>query len=420
MDKLTTIAPRRLEGLVPRLMADEPVVVLAGARTVGKSTLLARLAQSSATVLDLDDLTTRALVRDDLSFYVNGPSPVLVDEFQHVPELLDAIKATLNVDPRPGRFLLTGSTRYSALPRAAQSLTGRVHVETVWPLSQVELAGGRGTFVARLLDETSSLPHRHPARADREEYARRVLAGGLPAALRRTAGRPRFRWYENYVALVVERDVLDVRDIRQSAVLPGFLRRLASQTGQVLNVASASRAAGIAASLGEDYVRLLEAVFLLHRLPAWGTTLSGRVNRLPKVHLVDTGLGGWLLGITERSVSRRVPAVLAEFGHLLETFVVNEILKQAAWLDRSMQIGHYRTSDGHEVDIVIEDEAGGVLAVEVKTGATYRREDLRGLTHLRDRLGDRFIGGVLMYTGVRSGAVDDRIALVPVEALWGT
>ncbi|MGI8535708.1 MAG: ATP-binding protein, partial [Mycobacteriales bacterium] len=219
MDTLARIAPRRLEGLVPRLMADEPVVVLAGARTVGKSTLLARLAQSTgATVLDLDDLTTRALVRDDLSFYVNGPSPVLVDEFQHLPELLDAIKATLNVDPRPGRFLLTGSTRYSALPRAAQSLTGRVHVETVWPLSQVELAGGRGTFVARLLDETSSLPHRHPAHADHEEYARRVLAGGLPAALRRTAGRPRSRWYEDYVALVVERDVLDVRDLRQSAV----------------------------------------------------------------------------------------------------------------------------------------------------------------------------------------------------------
>jgi len=419
VDSLTTIAPRRLETLVPQLMADEPVVVLTGARTVGKSTLLGRLAQpSGATVLDLDDLTTRALVRDDLAFYVRGPSPVLVDEFQHVPELLDAIKAELNVDPRPGRFLLTGSTRYSSLPRAAQSLTGRVHVETVWPLSQGEICGVTETFVEQLLDAPSSPAHRPPSGTERVEYADRVLAGGLPAALRRGSGRPRSRWYENYVGLVVERDVLDIRDIRQGAVLPAFLRRLAAQTGQVLNVAATSRTTGIAASVGEDYTRLLEAVFLLHRLPAWGTTLSSRVNRLPKLHLVDTGLGGWLLGITARSVSRRVPAVLAEFGHLLETFVVNELLKQASWLDRSLQLGHYRTADGDEVDVVIEDEAGEVVAVEVKAGGTYRREDLRGLIRLRDRLGDRFRGGVLLYTGERAGTVDDRITLAPVDSLW--
>lgn len=400
-------------------MADEPVVVLAGARTVGKSTLLTRLAQpSGATVLDLDDLTTRALVRDDLSFYVGGASPVLIDEFQHVPEILDAIKAELNVDSRPGRFLLTGSTRYSALPRAAQSLTGRVHVQTVWPLSQGEIDDRTEVFVERLLDAPTSLARPPVAGTDRAELVNRVLAGGLPAALRRAPGRPRSRWYGNYVGLVVERDVLDIRDIRQSAVLPGYLRRLAAQTGQVLNVAAASRATGITTSLGEDYVRLLEAVFLLHRLPAWGTTLSSRVNRLPKVHLVDTGLGGWLLGITARSVSRRVPAVLAEFGHLLETFVVNEILKQSSWLDRSLQIGHYRTSDGHEVDVVIENEAGEVVAVEVKAGSTYRREDLRGLTYLRDRLGDRFLGGVLLYTGPLAARVDDRLTVAPIDSLW--
>lgn len=413
------IAPRRLEALVPMLMADEPVVVLAGARTVGKSTLLRRLAEpSAAAVLDLDDLTTRSLVRDDLAFYAGGPSPVLVDEFQHLPELLDAIKAELNTDPRPGRFLLTGSTRYSSLPRTAQSLTGRVHVVTVWPLSQGEIAGRTETFVERLLDDPSSAVARRTSGSSREEYADRVLAGGLPAALRRSPGRPRARWYEGYVDLVVERDVLDIRDIRQGAVLPMFLRRLASQTGQVLNVAAASRAAGIAPSVGEDYTRLLEAVFLLHRVPSWGTTLSARVNRMPKVHIVDTGLGGWLMGITPRGISRRIPAVLSEFGHLLETFVVNEVLKQVSWLDRGLRVGHYRTSDGDEVDLVIENDDGDVLALEVKAGGTYRREDLRGLAHLRDKLGDRFLGGVLLYTGDRAAAVDDRLYLAPVDSLW--
>lgn len=421
MDPLIGLAARRLESLVPALLREEPVVVLAGPRTVGKSTLLRLLAQQhGARVLDLDDPGTRSLVRDDLGFYVGGPAPVFIDEFQHVPELLDAIKAELNRDARPGRFLLTGSTRYSTLPRAAQSLTGRVHVETVWPLSQGEIAASAEWFVQRLLDEPGALRSGGGSTLERSEYAERVLAGGLPAVLRRAPGRGRSRWFENYVQLVIERDVADLRDIRQAAALPGFLRRLAAQTGQVLNVAMASRSAGIAPTVGEDYTRLLEGVFLLHRLPAWGSTLSARVNRLPKVHVVDTGLGGWLLGLSPPQISARNPSVMTEFGHLVETFVVNEILKQAAWLDRGLRAGHYRTFDGHEVDLVLEDEAGQVVAIEVKAGSTYRHADLRGLAHLRSRLGDRFRAGVLLHTGAGSARPDDRLYAAPIDALWAT
>lgn len=142
------------------------------------------------------------------------------------------------------------------------------------------------------------------------------------------------------------------------------------------------------------------------------------MNRLPKVHLVDTGLAGWLLGITARGVSRRIPAVLAEFGHLLETFVVNELLKQVSWLDRDLRVGHYRTSDGHEVDLLIENAEGELVALGVKAGSTYRREDLRGLVHLRDRVGDRFRAGVLLHTGASAAPVDDRIHLCPIDGLW--
>jgi predicted AAA+ superfamily ATPase len=416
---LTEIAPRRLEAVVSALMQDEPVVVLTGPRTVGKSTLLRTLAdRAGRNVLDLDDPVIRRVVAGDLAFYVGGKAPLFIDEFQHVPAVLDQIKAELNKDTRPGRFVLTGSTRYSTLPRTAQSLTGRAHVIVVWPLSQGEIAGVHETFVQRLLDDPSSLVTREPSRTSREEYADRVLAGGLPAALRRPPGRSRSRWFEEYVTLVIERDVLDLRDVKQRTVLPSLLRRLAAQTGQVLNVTSASRGADIAPSVGEDYTTLLEAVFLVHRLPAWGTTLASRVNRLPKVHLVDTGLGGWLLGITTQAIGRRVPAVLSEFGHLLETFVVNEVLKQASWLDRSLRFGHFRISAGAEVDLVIEDEENDVFAVEVKAGGSYRREDLKGLLLLRDRVGERFAAGVLVYTGEYGGRVDDRLYVVPADTLW--
>ncbi|HET9255480.1 MAG TPA: AAA family ATPase, partial [Pseudonocardiaceae bacterium] len=221
---LDVIKTRRLEPVVQELMLDEPVIVLAGPRTVGKSTLLRRLADAHGVdILDLDDMTTRRLVAQDLALFVMGPSPVMIDEFQHTPEILDAIKAELNRDTRPGRFLLTGSTRYSTLPRTAQSLTGRVHVVTVWPLSQGELVGTTETFLTTLLAEDSPSIPTIASTTTREQYVRRVLAGGLPAVLRRRPGRPRARWYEDYVDLVVERDVLDIRNIHQGAVLPGFL-----------------------------------------------------------------------------------------------------------------------------------------------------------------------------------------------------
>lgn len=419
MESPAALVGRRLLTLVPELMRDEPVVVLAGPRTVGKSTLLRALAQiSNARVLDLDDPAMRRLVADDVAFYVGGTGPVFIDEFQHVPTLLDAIKAELNRDTRPGRFVLTGSTRFSALPRTAQSLTGRVHIQTVWPLSQRELGSSRGTFVQRLLDEPDAALPLEPSTTSRTQYATRVLAGGLPAALARTGVRSRARWFDNYVSLVIERDLSELRDVRQAAVLSSFLRRLTSQSAQVLNVAAASRAEGLTPTTGEDYTRLLEAVFLVHRLPAWGTTLSSRVNKLPKIHVVDTGLGGRLLGITERQIESRQPAVMSEFGHLLETFAVNEILAQADWLDRGLTLGHYRTSDGHEADVIIEDDDGAVVAIEIKAGSTYRSSDLRGLAHLREKLGARFKAGYLLHTGDGAGRPQPNIYVAPVDVLW--
>lgn len=133
---------------------------------------------------------------------------------------------------------------------------------------------------------------------------------------------------------------------------------------------------------------------------------------------MDTGLCGWLLGLSVASVNRRIPAVITEFGHVLETFVINEVLKQIGWSDRAFSAGHYRTSDGHEVDLVLETDDGDVVAIEVKAGGTYREDDLRGLRRLRSRLGQRFRAGALIYTGSRSGPVDDRITLVQLKQLW--
>ena len=243
---MTGLADRRLVDVVAARLAEEPVVVLNGPRTVGKSTLLSQLGERlGRPVIDCDDPATRSAVRDDPAAFAEAGPTVLIDEYQHVPELLDAIKAQLNRDMRPGRYLLAGSTRYAALPVAAQSLTGRVDVIPVLPLSQGEIDRTAETFVASLLDGADtelSSPRRPTAR---EEYAQRAMAGGMPVALRRPPGPARSRWFSNYLNLVIDKDVLDISRVRQREMLPRLLRQLAARSGQVLNMAAVSGATGL-------------------------------------------------------------------------------------------------------------------------------------------------------------------------------
>ncbi|MGH3565940.1 MAG: ATP-binding protein [Pseudonocardia sp.] len=416
---LTDVVARRLEEVVLDRMGVEPVIVLHGPRAVGKSTLLKRIGdRRGRPVIDLDDPETRAFVTGGPGFAVAGAGPVLIDEYQHVPDLLDAIKAELNRDLRPGRFVLTGSTNYTTIPRAAQALTGRAHVVTVWPLSQGEIEDRRESFVEKLLVDPSQVLEGPPSSTDRLGYAERVLAGGFPIPLRRAGRRARAGWFADYLDLVIERDVLDIRRIRQRDVLPRLFRRLAAQTGQIVNVASAARAEQLLPSAANDYAHLLEAVFLLHRLPAWGTTLGARVNVLPKIHLMDTGIGGWMLDVIPENLQRRDPSALTELGHLIETFAVNEILKQVAWVDDVVRAGHYRTHDGDEVDLVLQSSGGDVVGIEIKSGELVRPADAGQLGRLRDKLGDKFRGGIVLHTGRFARPLGDRLYAAPLECLW--
>jgi predicted AAA+ superfamily ATPase len=415
--QLKGLVPRRLEQVIQGLMTEEPVVILQGPRAVGKSTLLRRLGEEAgAPIIDLDDLATRDALAADPGRFANGPSPVLIDEIQHVPEVLDAIKAELNRDLRPGRFVITGSTNYAALPDAARRLTGRAHTVNVLPLSQGEIAQHEETFVATLIERPEALLGANSS-TSRDAYVARAIAGGYPIALSRTPSG-RARWFDDYVRQVIERDVVELSKIRQRQLLPRLLAQLASQTGQLLNVHRAASRIGMDPSTAENYTKLLEAVFLIRRLPAWGTTLGSRVGAAPKVHVVDPGLAAHLLRLTESKLAAKSAPAQTEFGHLLETFVAGEMFKQIGWVDGVREFGHWRTRDGDEVDLVIERGDGKVAAVEVKAGARVTNGDLDPLRKLRARLGDSFLGGVCLYTGELSYGHDDRIYVVPVDALW--
>jgi hypothetical protein len=417
---ISGIVARRTLDIADKRLRDEPVVALQGPRAVGKSTLLVELAhRHGADVVDLDEPATRAAVEVDPAAFVEGPSPVCIDEYQHVPAVLDAIKAQLNRDSRPGRFLITGSTRYDALPSAAQSLTGRLHLLTVWPLTQAEIAGTRESLLGALMDDPESAIQRGSVSSTtRAQYIERVVAGGMPIPLARNTSAARRRWFDDYIRLVLERDVRSLSRLRLAEQLPGLLQRLAAQTARSLNITTASNEAGLDRATATDYLKLLEAVFMVIRLPAWGTTIRARVANAPKVHVVDSGIATHLLRLTPEKLATRDPASLSQFGHLLETFVVGELIRAASWLDDVAACGHWRTHDGHEVDLIVERGDGGVFAFEVKSSGQVAGHDARHLRHLRDALGERFLAGVALYTGARAYRLEDRLYAAPIDRLW--
>ncbi|MCC6387408.1 MAG: ATP-binding protein [Dehalococcoidia bacterium] len=415
--RLTGLVQRRLTQVALDRFEDEPVLLLQGPRSVGKSTLLRQLADRlGADVVDLDDVATRDAVAADPATFVARPGVVCIDEYQHVPLVLDAIKAELNRDGRPGRFILTGSARHEALPVAAQALTGRLHRLPVYPLSQGEISGVEEGFLARVLD--GDVPAVGPLPMERHDYIERVVAGGFPVPLSRPRGARRARWIDDYIRLTLERDVRELARVEQAAVLPRLLERLAGQTAQVLNIARAASDLRMSERTVDSYVRLLEAVFLVRRLPAWGTTLTARAGARPKVHMLDSGIAARLLRLTGEKLARRDPTALTELGHLLETFVVGELLKQASWLEGVAGIGHWRTRDGDEVDLVIERDDGAVVAFEVKASQRVDGRELAPLRKLRDAVGPSFLAGIALHLGAQSYAAEDRLYVVSAAALW--
>lgn len=408
---------RRVLDIALQRVTTSPVVALVGPRASGKSTVLASMATVlGSEVLDLDDpAVVRAVVADPMRF-LDAERSVLIDEYARAPEALEVIKRLLNRDSRPGRFVLAGSTRYGSVPAIAQSLTGRVDIVPLWPLSQGELLGTEESFVARLA--AGGEPSLGDVDEDRAGYAERTVSGGMPMALRLPTAAARLRWFDQYVQLTLEKDVAEIAKVRRRVILPRLAAAVAARTGQLLNTTEIARGLGADRNTIEDYLRLLEAVFLHHVLPAWGTTLLSRAASTPKVHFVDTGLASRLLRVTKEKLLAARPSALQQFGHLLETFVVGEIQKQAHWLEAPVDVGHWRTHDGDEVDLVIERVDGSVVAIEVKSAADVRADDLRGINALSRKLGHDQVTGVVLHTGRSGWRIGKNVLALPIARLW--
>lgn len=400
-------------------MGQEPVIVLEGARSVGKSTVLKEISLSAKVpITDLDNLATRRAVEAEPDHFVSGPGPILIDEYQRVPEILDSIKHELNQDTHPGRYLLTGSVKQERLPRGTQALTGRLHRMVVSPLMQCEIENSKVDLLQKILHDSDQLSKYKRSTTERLEYANRVTIGGFPMVLARENSAQQNRWFKDYIYKTLSQDIQEISKIQQIEMLPKLLTQLAAQSSQVVNTLKISRQIDLNPMTTEDYIKLLESLYIVQRIPAWGKRLNSRSTQKPKLHFIDSGLLSFLSRITpEKMISKDVTA-LSEFGHIFETFIVGELLRLAELRDDFVHAGHWRTHDSDEVDLVIEFQSGQVVGVEVKTGKTPNDQDFKGLKKLKEYLGNSFHAGILIYQGEHSYRHEDRVFAVPADRLW--
>lgn len=422
---LGKLLPRHAEASVTEALTDTRVVLVNGARQSGKSTLVGVVAKGrDAQWRNLDNAITRQAAIADPVGFVDSAELMVIDEIQRVPDLLLAIKEQVDGDPRPGRYLLTGSARLLGLRGLPDTLPGRTETIELWPLAQGELDGTADRFIDAVFDQggQGDLGDRgdrgdalsHESAVTRQEYAERIVRGGFPEAAARTNPRRRERFFDSYLADLVARDVSQLSDIERTTEMRALIRLLAGRSGQLLVVNAVGSEAGLPASTVHRYVALLEEVFLIKRIPAWSRNVSARAVGTPKLAFVDSGIAANLLGVDARSLLR--PG--GPFGPLLEGFVLMELARQLTWARQRVELFHYRTKDKVEVDAVLENRQGHVVGIEIKASSTVAAGDFRGLRHLAERIGDDFIAGLVFYTGTQTLPFGSRLRAVPVSALW--
>lgn len=382
-----TLIERKAYSLVETSLSDTRVVLIAGPRQAGKTTLARQFEGPDRAYLTLDDVGTLQAARTDPVGFIRGVDRVVIDEVQRAPELMLAIKESVDRDETPGRFLLTGSANLTAIPSIADSLAGRMAVIPLLPLAQAEIQSAPGRLLDRLF--AGEAPVVETAATIGTDLIDIVLRGGYPEAIRRPTPGRRTAWLEDYVALILDRDVRDIANIDQLDRMPRLLNILAEHAGQLVNHSSFGSALGLSSVTTQKYVAILERLFLIKTLPPWSNNRLSRLVKTPKLHFIDTGL----LASMREDEAERLRQDRTRFGALLESFVVSELMKLASWSERRVSFSHYRTKDQDEVDVVIEDRRGRIIGIEVKASATVRAQDFRGLRQLQEAVGDRFVRG---------------------------
>lgn len=404
--------PRHLVNKLRDSLEESPVVLLNGARQVGKSTLVQSLLLNTHAYYTLDDFSVLNIVsQDPLGFLTSHPGPIVIDEVQKSPPLLSAIKQVVDRDRKSGHFVLTGSANVLNLPKLSESLAGRMEIHTLWPLSQSELSSTAVSFIDKVLNG-SLVWENSPTTC--QELEKKVCLGGYPDVLKRTTVAKQDNWCSAYLQTLLQRDVRDMAHIERLVELPMLLNLLAARAGNLLNTSDLSRTSGLPNTTLKRYLALLENLYLYVSLPPWFNNRSNRVVKANKVYLNDTKLLCYLLGLDQKGLMNNRPL----FGHVIENFVVMELKKQQTWSEIPTRMYHYRTHTGSEIDIILESFSGEIIAIEVKGSQTITPKDFASIKHLQQQNMDKNILGFVVYTGTQMIPFSNNLTAIPITHLW--
>jgi predicted AAA+ superfamily ATPase len=393
-------------------LRDTRVVAISGPRQSGKTTLARRFAKQGRKYVTLDNQSTLAAAKSDPVAFIRGLDRAVIDEVQRAPDLLLAIKQSVDEDRRAGRFLLTGSANLLTVKTIHESLAGRVEIVPLYPLGRSEQLGIKHPeFIAKAF--RGAIPDMAEA-VSMHKLSDWVTAGGYPEAIKRRSERRRHDWYRAYIKSIVERDLPEISNLAKPDQIPRVLQIAAQFAGQLTNLSEIGRSVGLDHKTADHYVRVLEQLYLLQRVQPWFRNELSRLVKTPKLHFIDSGL---LTAMRGYSLSR-LRADRTLLGALLESFVFSELLKLSAWTEERVMLFHYRDRDKLEVDFILENSAGEIVGIEVKSAASVTRRDFLGLERVARAAGSAFKQGIVLYDGVQTLSFADNLRAVPLSALW--
>jgi predicted AAA+ superfamily ATPase len=407
--------PRLVDGRLRELFAELPALLITGPRAAGKTTTAERLAN---TIVHLDREAEAGPFRDDPDVALRSfPEPILLDEWQAVPEVLGAVKRAVDSDAGAGRFLLTGSVR-GHLDTQMWPGTGRLVHLRMWGLTVSEILGimRQEPFLEALARgdvDALQMPADVP---DLRGYVDLALRGGYPEPALKLSEMARQAWIESYLSQLLTRDAESLVGRRDPELLRRYFEALAVNTAGIASGKTLYDAAGISRATAVSYERLLSNLFVLDSLPAWSSNRMSRLVKAPKRYLSDPSLLGAALRVDEQAVMRDGGLL----GRLIETFVLAQIRPEIELGSFRPRLYHLREKNGrHEIDLLAELSVGNIVAIEIKATAAPKRSDARHLEWLREQLGQRFLGGAVLHTGPRPFRLSERIFALPICTLWG-
>ena len=389
-------------------LQDTPVVLLQGPRQCGKTTLSQLVGHKLGyEYISFDDLSTYKSAQEDPQSFINDLTrPTIIDEVQRVPEVLLPIKAQVDKWRQPGQFLITGSVNVFHFPKVLDSLAGRIEALNLHPLSQLEIEQKTFWFLDHLFQ-----PRFNFKKFTQNDIKNRIIGGGYPAALQRE-GHRRVAWYVNYIETLLQHDALKWAGLRFTDLLPDLIEVACQHTAQLLNINTLSKTFKTNHTTISNYLGVLEKLFLIKILPAWHS--HKKSVKASKLHITDSGFASALLQLNTNNLSQDGNL----YGRVFESFILQELQRQASASQKGYRFFHYRENDRFEVDIVIAQGRQKLVGLEMKTSATLNDHDFRGLKRLEQVAGKQFICGAILYQGNNILRFGEKLVAIPAQALW--